>query len=53
VREGLAWEVSLDNKYYRTHTHTHTQFIPPGGPNPKGQLSYNLLIHILKWILIS
>ena len=36
-----------------THTHTHTQFIPPGGPNPKGQLSCNLLIHNLKWILVS
>ena len=23
----------------KIHTHIHTQFIPPGGLNPKGQLS--------------
>jgi hypothetical protein len=34
-------------------THTRTQFIPPGGSNPKGQLLCNLPIHILKWILVS
>ena len=34
---GLGLQ-SFDRVSLTVHTHTHTQFIPPGGLNPKGQL---------------